>query len=48
VKFSRGVKPDSDRSFNASEVLTNLGPIIVYPESSDDQVVAPEVVNDNI
>jgi len=48
VKFSSGVKPEGDRSFNASEVLTNLGPTIVYPEASQDQAVTPEVVSDEI
>ena len=48
VKFSSGVKPDSERSFNAREVLTNLGPTIIYPEASSDQVVTPEVTSNDI
>lgn len=48
VKFSRGVKPEGDRTFDAREVLTNLGPIIVYPDAAQDQVVAPEVTSNEI
>ncbi len=32
VRLGRGAKPDADNTFNAKEVLTNLAPIIVYPE----------------
>mgnify|MGYP000294407961 CR=1 FL=1 len=31
VVMGRGPKPDDIRSFNAREVLTNLGPKVVYP-----------------
>ena len=48
VKFGRGLTPDEDRSFDAKEVLQNLGPTIVYPEVDQDKAVAPEVVSDNI
>jgi len=32
VKFGRGSTPGNDNSFNAREVLQNLGPTISYPE----------------
>ena len=32
VKFDRFKRPGSDNSFNAREVLQNLGPTITYPE----------------
>lgn len=32
VKFDRFARPGSDNSFNAREVLQNLGPTITYPE----------------
>lgn len=34
VKFGKGARPDSDNAFNASEVLSNLGPSIVFPEDA--------------
>lgn len=48
VKFGRGAAPDEDRSFDAREVLQNLGPTIVYPEASQDKVITPEVVGNDI
>ena len=32
VKFGRGSRPDTNNAFSAKEVLTNLGPTIIYPE----------------
>jgi len=36
VKFGRGATPNDERSFDASEVIENLGPTIVYPGSDKD------------
>ena len=32
VRFGRGGRPDANNAFNAKEVLSNLGPTIIYPE----------------
>ena len=48
VKFGRGTGVDDDKTFNAREVLKNLGPTIVYPEVSEDKAVSPEVVGNDI
>lgn len=48
VKFGSGPTPEDERSFDASEVIENLGPSIVYPEADKDQAVVPAVSGNNI
>lgn len=48
VKFGSGPTPDDERSFDANEVIENLGPTIVYPEVDGNQVVAPAVADNKI
>ncbi|MEP6343865.1 MAG: hypothetical protein ABJ275_11180 [Maricaulaceae bacterium] len=48
VKFGRGSGANDDKTYNAREVLQNLGPTIVYPEVAEDAVITPEDVNNKI
>ena len=48
VKFGRGPTPDDERSFDAGEVIENLGPTIVYPEAVQGQAVTSEVATNKI
>ena len=48
VKFGRGTGLNDDKTFNAREVLQNLGATIVYPDAAQDKVVAPEVASNKI
>jgi len=34
IRLHRGAKPNSENAFNAREVMANLGPKVVFPESS--------------
>ena len=48
MTFGKGVTPDDERSFDANQVIENLGTTIVYPDAGKDAVVAPEVVGNKI
>lgn len=49
VKFGRGSGAGDDKTYNAREVLQNLGSTIVYPEvATEDTVITPEDVNNKI
>lgn len=48
VKFGKGITPDDERSFDADQVIENLGPTIVYPDAENDQVITPEVSGNKI
>ena len=48
VTLGKGITPDDERSFDANQVIENLGPTIVYPDAGKDAVVAPEVVGNKI
>ena len=48
VKLGKGPTPEDERSFDASEVIENLGPSIKYPDEGKAQAVTPETAANKI